>query len=144
VAVGHLVAGEELLGGLRLGRPLVPSTVMPGEGRPAARPPRRQQLVEHRVEPLLRRVPRLEQVAVEVDVVDRADRRVGVGVRRQQHPLGVRHDVHRQLEELDARHAGHAVVGEQQRDLLAAQHELLHGLERVGPGLGAHDAVGSP
>jgi hypothetical protein len=43
------------------------------EGGPAARQPVGQQLVEHRVEPLLRRVPGLEQVVVEVDVVDRAD-----------------------------------------------------------------------
>ena len=46
-----------------------------------------QQVVDDRVELLLRRVPRLEQVVVEVDDVDRVDRGVGVRVRGQQHPL---------------------------------------------------------
>ena len=49
-----------------------------------------QQVVEDRVQPLLGRVPRLEQVVVEPDVVDRLDRDVGVGVGREQHELGVR------------------------------------------------------
>ena len=40
-------------------------------------------LVEDRVELLLRRVPRLEQVVVDVDEVDRRDRGIGVGVGRQ-------------------------------------------------------------
>jgi hypothetical protein len=81
VAERHLVAGQELLGRLRLRRPLVPEHGDAGERRPAARPPLGEQLVQRRVEPLLRRVPRLEQVAVEVDVVDGPDGRVGVGVR---------------------------------------------------------------
>ena len=38
---------------------------------------------------LLGRVPRLEQVVVEADVVDRLDRHVGVGVRGEQDELGV-------------------------------------------------------
>ena len=55
-----------------------------GAGLPVA-----EQVVEHRVEPLLRRVPRLEQVVVEPDLVDRSDGGVGVGVGGQQHALGV-------------------------------------------------------
>jgi hypothetical protein len=53
---------------------------------PLLLPPLLEQLVEHRVELLLRRVPRLEQVVVEVDHVDRVDRGAGVGVGGEQHP----------------------------------------------------------
>jgi hypothetical protein len=79
------------------------------------RPPGVEQRVDDGVELLLRRVPRLEQVVVDVDDVDRADRGVGVGVRGEQGSAGAREDVHRLLEELDAGHARHPVVGEQRR-----------------------------
>ena len=49
-----------------------------------------EQVVEDREEPLLGRRPRLHQVVVEPDVVDRLDRDVGVGVGGEQHELGVR------------------------------------------------------
>ena len=78
---------------------------------------------------------------VEVDDVDGVDRRVGVGVGGQQHPAGQRKDVHRLLEELDAAHLRHPVVGDEHRDGVAAQLEFLERLERVGPGFGAHDPV---
>jgi hypothetical protein len=141
VAERHLVAGQELLGRLRLRRPLVPEHGDAGERRPAARPPLGEQLVQRRVQPLLGRVPRLEQVAVEVDVVDGPDGRVGVGVRREQHPLGAWRQVHRLLEEVDAGHPGHPVVGQQQGDLLPAQGQLLQRVERGAAVLGPHDAV---
>ena len=84
--------------------------------------PRRQQVLDDRVELLLGRVPRLEQVVVELDLVDRLDRRLGVGVGGQQHALGVR-------ARACAPRPGtrcpamprHALVGDQQRDLLAAR-----------------------
>ena len=141
VAVGHLVAREELLGHLRLGRPLVAHQGHPGEGGTGAGVPRAEQLLQRRVEPLLGRVPGLEQVVVEVHVVDRADRGVGVGVRRQQHALGVGHQVHGLLEEVHPGHAGHPVVGEQQGDDLAAQRHLAQRLERRRTGLRAQHAV---
>ena len=54
-----------------------------------ARLPGGEQILEHREELLLGRIPRLEQVVVERDLVDRRDRGVGVGVGGQQHALGV-------------------------------------------------------
>jgi hypothetical protein len=86
----------------------------------------------HRVELLLRRIPRLEQVVVDVDHVDRLDRGVGVGVRGEQRPPGVREQVHRLLEELDAVHLRHPVVGEQNGDPAAAQLDLLERVQRLG------------
>ena len=78
---------------------------------------------------------------VEVDDVDGVDRGVGVGVGGQQHPARQREEVHRLLEELDAAHLRHPVVGDEHRHGVAAQLEFLERLEGVGPGLGAHDAV---
>ena len=99
-----------------------------------ARLPGREQVLDDREELLLGRVPRLEQVVVERDLVDRGDRRLGVGVGGQQHALGVGHDLARLDEVLGAGHAGHALVGDQQRDLVAARAQLAQQLERLGAG----------
>jgi hypothetical protein len=87
-----------------------------------------EELVDDRVKLLLRRVPGLEQIVVQVDDVDRVDRGARVRVRGQQHPAGIRVDIHRPLEELDAGQPGHPVVREEHGDLIAAQ---LHLPERV-------------
>jgi hypothetical protein len=88
-AVRHVVAGEE---GLHLVRALRPPVAEDADlrrlGWVRVRPVV-EEAVDHRVEPLLLRVPGLEHVVVEGDVVDRLDRDVGVGVRRQQQQLGV-------------------------------------------------------
>ena len=86
--------------------------------------PRVEQRVDYRVELLLRRVPRFEQVVVEVDHVDGVDRGPGVGVRGEQDPPRPRVDVHRPLEELDPVHLGHPVVGQDRRHQVAAQLHL--------------------
>ncbi|HEV2874435.1 MAG TPA: hypothetical protein VGW14_04740, partial [Thermoleophilaceae bacterium] len=99
--------------------------------------PGRQQVLDDREQLLLRRVPRLEQVVVERDLVDRRDRRLGVGVRGQQDALGVGSELARLDEVLGAGHAGHALVGDQQRDLVAARAQLAHDLERLLPRHGA-------
>jgi len=65
---------------------------------------------------------------VDVDDVDGLDGGVGVG--REQGTAGPREQVHRLLEELDAVHVGHPVVGQQRGDRGAAQVQLpqrLHG-----------------
>ncbi len=129
--VGHeraermLVARQELA---HLPRPLVPPVpddLGVGNGAVTGGVPGLEQPVDHRVQLLLGRIPRLEQVVVEVDDVDRVDRGVGVGVGRQQHPAGERVDVHRLFEELDAAHLRHPVVGDEHRDGVAAQLELV-------------------
>ena len=57
---------------------------------------------------------------IEVDDVDRVDGGMGVGVGGQQHAAGQRVDVHGLLEELDAAHLRHPVVGEEHRHGVAA------------------------
>ena len=86
--------------------------------------PGRQQVLDDRVELLLGRVPRLEQVVVERDLVDRGDRGLGVGVGGEQDALGVGDDLARLDEVLGARHARHPLVGDEQRDLVAARAQL--------------------
>ncbi len=100
-----------------------------------------EQVVGHRVEPVLRRVPRLEEVVVEPDVVDRRDRDVGVGVGREEQQLRVRHVGAYAREQLDAGHPGHALVGGDERQRLAAEDEPGHEVERLGTGRGTQDAV---
>ena len=78
---------------------------------------------------------------VQVDDVDGRDGGVGVGVRGEQHPAGAGKQVEGLFEELHAAHLGHALVGEDHRDLFAAQGDLAQGLEGGGPRIGPHDAV---
>ena len=116
-------------------------TLVYGIARSPTGLPLLEQAVDDRVELLLRRIPWLEQVVVEVDDVDGVDGGVGVGVCRQQHPAGQREEVHRLLEELDPAHLRHPVVGDEHRDGVATQLEFLERLESVCAGLGPHDAV---
>ena len=109
------------------------------ERRPAR--PRRQQVLDDGVEVLLGRVPGLEQVVVERDLVDGLDRGLGVGVGGEQHALGAGHDLARLHEELGARQAGHALVGHQQRHLVAAHDEVAQDLEPLLPRASAQDPI---
>ncbi len=102
--------------------------------------PRRQQILDHREQLFLGRVPRLQQVVVERDLVDRGDRGLGVGVGGQQHALGVGDDLARLHEVLRAGHPGHALVGDQHRHLIAARARLAQDLQRIGARAGAQDA----
>jgi hypothetical protein len=103
--------------------------------------PRRQQVLDDGKELLLGRVPGLEQVVVERHVVDGRDRGLGIGVGRQQHPLGVGHDLARLDEVVRARHAGHALVGDQQGDVVAARAQLAQEVQRLGARRRAQHAV---
>ena len=103
--------------------------------------PKLEQRVDDRVEVLLRRVPGLEQVVVEVDDVDGLDRGVGVRVRSEQCPPSLWIDVHGLLQELQATHLGHPVVGQEHGHRLVAEPELTQGVEGGSPGLGPDDPV---
>ena len=82
-----------------------------------------EQVVEHRVQPLLGGMPGLHEVVVEPDVVDGAHRDLGVGVCREEDPLRVRRLGSDVGEQLDARHLGHALIRHDERRAgpLAAQ-----------------------
>lgn len=104
-------------------------------------PPGLKQVVEDGVELLLGRLPGLEEVVVKVDDVDRVDGRVGVRVRGQQHAPGAGIDVESLLQELDAVHLRHPVVGHDHRDGAAAQLQLAQGVKGGLAGLRAYDPV---
>ena len=73
--------------------------------------------------------------------VDGADGGFGVGVGGEQDALGLGEDLHGALEEVDAGHAGHALVGEEEGDDVAALFELGGDVEGGLSGGGAEDAV---
>ena len=106
-----------------------------------ARLPRRQQILDDGEQLLLGRVPRLQQVVVERDLVDRLDRRLGVGVRRQQDALGLRHELARLDQVIGPGQPRHALVGDQQRHLLAPCANLPQQVKPFGARAGAHHAV---
>ncbi len=81
------------------------------EGRVVGGVPVGEQVVQHRVEVLLRRIPGLQQVMVDPDRVDRPDGRVGVGVGGEENLLRFGEEGNALLQELHAAHAGHPLVG---------------------------------
>ena len=122
--VGHLVAGQELASREALRGPARAEDADALEGRAGARRPPLEQIVEHRVEALLRRIPGLHQVVMEPAVVDRGDRRLGVGVGREQHAHRIGIELARLAQKLRAGHLRHALVHEQQRHGAGAALEL--------------------
>ena len=106
-----------------------------------ARLPGRQQILEDREQLLLGRIPGLEQVVVQRDLVDRLDRGLGVGIGGQQHALGVGRQLPGLHEIVRSRQSRHPLVCDQQRDLVAAGADLFEQLESVGTGTCAHHAV---
>lgn len=104
-------------------------------------PPVVEQAIDDGVQPFLGRIPRLEQVVVEADVVDRLDGNVRVRVCRQQQELRARVMGPCLLEHLDARHLRHPLVGGDQRHRLVPQRELGQHAQCLSPRRRAHDAV---
>src|SRR3954451_9748101 len=97
--------------------------------------------VHQGIELLLWRVPRLEQVVVDVDDVDGGDGRIRVRVGGQQGPSSAWKHIHRRLEELDAAHLGHAVVGEQDGHPASPQLDVPQCFECLGSRACADDPV---
>ena len=78
---------------------------------------------------------------IEVDDVDGVDRGVRVGVCGEQDPPRHREEVHRLLEEVDAAHLRHPVIGDEHGHRFTTQLEFLERVERIRAGLGTNDAV---
>ncbi len=90
-----------------------------------------QQVVDDGVQPLRRWVPRLEQVVIEADVVDRPDGDIGVGISGEQEELGVGCVTPGLLEHLDARHLRHPLIAGDQSDRSVTQRQLGEYAERL-------------
>jgi hypothetical protein len=119
----------------------VPDDADAFERRPKVGPPRFEQVADHGEEVLLRRIPRFHQVVIELDVVDRPDRRLGVGVGGQQDPPRLGDQLAQFRQELDPGHAGHPLVDEEERDRLLALHQPLRRAERDARRIGRQDTV---
>ena len=143
VEPGHRdsVAGEEVAHVVGVAREAMADDPHSARLERSARLPGGEQVLDHRVELLLGRVPGLEQVVVERDVVDRRDRGLGVRVGGEQDALGVGHQRARLDEVVGARHAGHALIGDQHGRLIAARAQLGQQLQRLRARAGAEDAV---
>ncbi len=101
-----------------------------------------QQIVKNGIEVLFRRVPGLQQVVVELDLVNGPDGRVGIGVGREQDALRLGVRAHGPRQELDAVHLRHAVIHQKQRHrlmtLVEPFEQIEGGLTRAG---GEHAVV---
>jgi hypothetical protein len=78
---------------------------------------------------------------IEPDLIDRGDRRLRVGIRREEHLPRLGIELDRFLEKLRSRHLGHALVDEKERDGVAPLLELMRSLQRMPSGADLDDAV---
>ena len=140
-AEGDQVAAEEVAQRVRPRRPPVADHAHALVWRAVARLPVVEQVVEVRIEVLLGRIPGLGEVVVDPHLVDGADGGVGVGVGGEQHAPGVRRARDRRGQQLHARHLGHALVHEQERDRVAALGQAVEQGERRRPRRGLQHAI---
>ena len=130
-----MIAREEVADAVVVERPAVADDAQALKGRPVTCLPVLEQVVEDGVELLLRRVPGLVEVVVDAGGVDGADGRFGVGVGGEQDAPRLGIEIAGPLQQLDAGHARHALVAEEQR------HRLLAGLQ-LGQGVQCGLAAG--
>ncbi len=93
--IGDLTPGQEILDRVGVGRPERSGNANAFKGHVGTGQPIVEQIVQHRIEVLLWGAPRLHQVVVQPDGVDRGDGRLRVGVGREQHLPGIRVEGHR-------------------------------------------------
>ncbi len=101
-----------------------------------------QQVVEHRIELLVWRIPGLEEVVVEANNVDGANSSVDVGVGRQEDAPGVGEKLDGLFEQVNPSHSRHTVIGQKQGDLIAAQFQFSQRFKGSGARFGAQHAEG--
>ena len=73
--------------------------------------------------------------------IDGGDSGIGVSVGGQQGALGLREQLHRFPQHIEAGHLRHALIGQGERQAVASRLELLHQIDRAASGIGSQDAV---
>ena len=111
------------------------------ESGPVVLLPCLQQIVEHRIQVLLGRIPGLQEVMVQPDLIDRPNRRLGVRVGGQEHARRIGEILNGGRQELDAVHLRHAMVNQEQGDRLVAQADLRKQFQRRWAGGSGEDAI---
>ena len=110
-------------------------------GRAVVGHPVREEVVEDGIEIFFGRRPGFQEVEIRPGGVDGLNGGVGVGVGGQENAFGAGEDFRAFGEELGALHAGHALVGEEERGFVAAELELFERVKGRGAGIGSDDAV---
>ena len=139
--VGNAVAGEEIANAVVCRGPAGADDPDAFEGGFVALLPGLEQVVQHGIKLLFRRIPGLVEVVVDLCGVDGADGCFGVGVGGQEDAFRVGIDRERLLEKVDSGHPRHALVGEEERDDILALVKLAADIQRGGSGGSADDAV---
>ena len=103
-----------------------------------------EQIVDHREQAFLGRIPRLREVVIEMRLVDGLDGRVDVRVGREQHATRQRVDLAGSREHLGALHARHPLVADHDGQRVASGLQLADGGERLFARRRADDRVGLP
>ena len=113
-AIGNLALGQEILQPVCLGSPPRADDVGSVERLAISSLPVFELISQNRVEVLLRRLPRLHQVVIEFDFVDRIDGRGRVRIGGQQHAARFRLQRDRLLQKLGAAHMRHSLIDEKE------------------------------
>ena len=120
----HLVPDEECLEIVELPRPAGADDADAFVCGNVGALPTLQEIVEGWVQPLLGRVPRLEDVVVDSSPVDGGDGGIGIAVGGEQGAAGGRVDLAGGLEQLDTGQLRHPLVGEDQSNAITLQLKL--------------------
>jgi hypothetical protein len=107
----------------------VPKTRIPSNGGRYGLPVV-QQVIQLRIQVLLRRVPGFQEKVVDVGFINSADSRIRIGIRSQQSALGFGKSLSRFPKKPHAIHFRHALVCEQKSDAVAAKLQLFQKIKR--------------
>ncbi len=142
-AVRKQISRKEVFKLVRQGRKLVANHLDPFEWRRIALLPSLEEVIEHGVQFLLRRIPWLKQIVVELHIIDCLDGRFSITVSGEQYPLGLREKSTRLLQKFDPLHFGHAVVGQEEGHRFALVFQFEEAVERFLCRSGVENAVGA-
>ena len=106
--------------------------------------PRVEQIVDHREETFLGRIPRLRQIVIEMRLVDGLHRCFDVRVGREQDAPRQRVHLARFGEHFAPQHAGHALIADQHGQRIAAALQFAGGGQRLLSRRRAHHRVVLP
>src|SRR6185437_7064231 len=129
---------------MRFWRELIADHLDAFERRPEIGLPVVEQIIDHGIELLFRRIPGLHQVIIQLNIVDGLDRGVGVRIGGEQHPFSVGKEFPGLLQELYAFHLRHPLIGNEHGDGLAFILEIEQAVEGLFHGGRAQDTIVLP